>query len=183
MTINTPEYSFNVKTQLVGIHNVANILMATAVVYVENIDMKKISEAISSLQATPHRLELKRINNELTILDDAFNANPVGTKVALDVLAEMPGEKIVITPGMIDLGKKEKFYNHEYGKQMADVVDVAYLIGMKQTENIYRGLKEKNFTGEQIVCETFIEAYEQATARPGKKTILIANDLPDKFNA
>ena len=51
------------------------------------------------------------------MIDDAYNSNPVGAKNALDVLNMMPGEKIVVTPGMIELGEKEDDYNKNFGEE------------------------------------------------------------------
>ena len=69
-----------------------------------------------------HRLELKRYG-DINIIDDAYNSNPVGSKMALEVLNLMPGKKIIVTPGMIELGSEQYELNLEFGKQIADVCD------------------------------------------------------------
>ena len=61
-------------------------------------------------------------------IDDAYNSNPVGAKSALEVLSMMPGLKVVVTPGMIELGDKEEELNKEFGKQIATISKADYVV-------------------------------------------------------
>ena len=71
------------------------------------VDIDDIKSSIVSLKPTEHRLELKKLN-DIYMLDDAYNSNPVGAKSALEILSMMHGNKVVVTPGMVELGKLEK---------------------------------------------------------------------------
>ena len=88
-----------------------------------------------------HRLELKKYG-EINIIDDAYNSNPVGSKMAVEVLGMMPGKKIIVTPGMIELGNKQYEYNMQFGRHIAKVCDEVILIGEEQTKPILDGLKK-----------------------------------------
>ena len=74
-----------------------------------------------------HRLSTKRTPGGLTIIDDAFNSNPQGSSMALDVLAmlDIPGRRFIITPGMIELGSRQYEANKEFGTKISDCADVA----------------------------------------------------------
>ena len=85
------------------------------------------------------------------MIDDTFNSNPKGAKRALEVLKMMPGEKIVATPGMIELGPKEDDYNKQFGEQINLVADYVILIGEKKTKPIKEGLLAKGFDKEKII--------------------------------
>jgi len=130
-----------------------------------------------------HRLELKRYG-DINIIDDAYNSNPVGSKMALDVLNLMLGKKIIVTPGMIELGSEQYELNLEFGKQIADVCDEVILVGRKQTKPIYDGLMTKDYNEKHIhVINDVKIAFELMQKLKGKETyVLLENDLPDIFN-
>ena len=135
------ENTYSFKTKLLGVHNVYNILSSLALANSFKIDKKKLVESVSRIKPIEHRLELKKIGNFYQI-DDAFNSNPVGASNALDVLDSMPGVKIVVTPGMIELGDKQYEENKKFGKHIAKVADKVILVGEKITKAIKDGLEE-----------------------------------------
>ena len=65
-------------------------------------------ESVSKVEAVEHRLQLLPSSNGTTVIDDAFNSNPAGSKAALDVISKFDGRKIIITPGMVELGEEEE---------------------------------------------------------------------------
>ncbi|MEE1237038.1 MAG: cyanophycin synthetase [Turicibacter sp.] len=138
--------------------------------------------AVRKMKPVSHRLELRR-NGNFTIIDDAFNSNPVGSKMALEVLGQMFGKRIVLTPGMVDLGEAQYELNKAFGTYMKDTCDHVILVGKKQTEPILDGLKEVGFPEEQItVAENLTEAFKvmYEVVEPGA-FVLIENDLPELF--
>ena len=175
------KYEFS--TKLLGKHNIYNILDALALGYELEIPIAKMQVAVQSLQPTEHRLELKPYK-DMYIIDDAFNSNPVGSSMALDVLNLMPGTKIVVTPGMIELGDKQYEYNFEFGKHIANVADAVILVGEHQTIPIKDGLKEKNYDNKKIfVLNDVKEAFILIERLKKNETyVLFENDLPDLFN-
>ena len=172
------------ETKLLGKHNVYNILSAIACGKEFDIEMEELAKAVQSVNPVEHRLELKRIGNFYQI-DDAYNSNPVGAKNACEILGMMPGMKIVVTPGMIELGDKEDEYNEQFGEQIADVADLAILIGEKKTQPIKEGLLKKGFDKEKIIVFNDVrDAYPYIMDLANKKEVyaLFENDLPDTFN-
>ena len=171
------------KTHLLGEHNIANILAAIALGKEMGVSYAQLQEAVSKVQFVEHRLELKKING-YTFIDDAFNSNPVGSAMALEVLKMMDGKRFIVTPGMIDLGEQQKSMNKAFGAKMKGCADVVILVGPKQTKSIYEGLEESGFMMEHVhVCKTVKEAFDLVykLATP-QDTILLENDLPDAFN-
>ena len=104
--------------------------------------------------------------------------------MALDVLKLMPGKKIVVTPGMIELGIKQKELNNEFGCQIADSVDEVILVGKNQTKDIYDGIISKKFNKKKIhIINDVKEAFPMMQSLAEKDTyVLLENDLPDIFN-
>ncbi|MCR4903522.1 MAG: UDP-N-acetylmuramoyl-tripeptide--D-alanyl-D-alanine ligase [Butyrivibrio sp.] len=171
-------------TKLIGPHNVQNVVGAIAVAASLGIPMNKLKMAVRRLQPVSHRLELIQ-RGPITILDDAYNSNPAGAKTAIDTLSLFADTvKILVTPGMVELGEKENELNMEFGRQAAEVCDYIILVGEKQTEYIKKGALEKGFSSEKLfVKNTLNEAtalmYELDAGK--EKVILLENDLPDNY--
>ncbi len=87
--------------------------------------------AAASLEQIEHRLQLMATPGPLTVIDDSYNANPVGVHSGLDVLAAMPGHKFLITPGLVELGSVEDEENRRYGVHAARVCDHVIVMSAK----------------------------------------------------
>jgi len=175
---------YHFETKLLGNHNVYNILDGIACGREFGIEMDDLIHAVKMVQPVEHRLELKKIGN-FYMIDDAYNSNPVGAKKALEVLKTMPGLKVVVTPGMIELGEKEDEYNKSFGEQISEVADCVILIGEKKTQPIKEGLLTKGFDKEQIIVFNDVrEAYPFIGELALKEEVyaLFENDLPDMYN-
>ncbi|MBQ7887268.1 MAG: UDP-N-acetylmuramoyl-tripeptide--D-alanyl-D-alanine ligase, partial [Clostridia bacterium] len=144
----------------------------------------EIAMGVARCQPVEHRLELLSGGGGVSIIDDAFNANPVGAKAALRVLKNFPGRRIIITPGMVELGGEEAQFNREFGEQMAQSVDVAILVGKKHTQPIVDGLLSKDFPQEKIHVVSSLEESTKvlhAMMQAGD-VVLYENDLPDNYS-
>lgn len=170
------------ETKLLGSFNVYNILAAIALGLEFGITIPELQSAVRRVKSVEHRLELKRLGDMYQI-DDAYNSNPVGAKMALDVLKMMPGTRVVVTPGMTELGSKEFEYNRLFGTQMKDACDYVILVGKKQTEAIYQGLQEVGFPMDHVeVIQDVRDSYAMVLAKKSSKKDIYAlyeNDLPD----
>ena len=175
---------YKCKTKLLGEHNVQNIIGAIAIAEYMGLTKEQIIQGCEQIEPVEHRLQLLPTANGTTVIDDAFNSNPAGSKAALDTISKFKGRKIIVTPGMVELGAEEEKLNKEFGKQMAEVVDVAILVGPKHTKPIQDGLKEKKFDDMNVYVVTNLN---EATEKLAKLTqvgdvILFENDLPDSYN-
>lgn len=170
-------------TGLLGRANIYNILAAIALGSSLGLTEEELKIGVKKVQPVEHRLQLKRYY-DMYLIDDAYNANPEGAKMALDVLNLMPGKKVVISSGMIELGEKSDILNKELGQYMASVVDIAILIGEKQTKMVQEGLLENKFKKENIIVFNDIqEAFAYVKKKNEKDAyILLQSDLPDAFN-
>lgn len=172
------------ETKLLGKHNIANIIGCAAVAKKLGLTVDEIRIGIRKTVPVEHRLQLLPTRNGITVIDDAFNANPSGARAAMEVLSMFEGRKIVVTPGLVELGEREEQENKELGKTMAKVADIVYLIGKKHTKPIYAGLVQGGFDVENIfVFSSLKEATEMLwnNARMGD-VVIFENDLPDNYN-
>ena len=174
-----------IKTRLLGRHNIQNLLLAAAVANELNIRPETVAIAASAMEPVEHRLELKQ-KNGLLIIDDAFNSNPVGAKSAVDLLSTFEGgKKIIITPGMIELGDSEEIENERFGRHIGESsIDLAILVGAQRTLPILRGIESTDTDKKtQIkVVDSLFDAnkYVAEVAQTGD-VVLYENDLPDSY--
>ena len=175
------KYEFT--TRLLGKHNIYNILQSIALGKELGLNIKELQAGVNRVNAIEHRLELKKYG-DINIIDDAYNSNPVGSKMALEVLGLMPGKKIVVTPGMIELGSEQYELNMKFGEYIADVADEVILVGKEQTKPIYDGLMHKDYKKKHIhVINDVKEAFPMMQTLKDENTyVLLENDLPDIFN-
>ena len=174
-----------IRTQLLGKHNVSNILAAMAVAIECEMTLEEIRVAIANVEPVPHRLQLTSNGGDVTIIDDSFNSNPVGAKAALEVLTEIQGrKKVLVTPGMVELGEREYEENKRLGEHAADVCDLVILVGPTRTTPILEGLKAAQYPSQQIIVALNLEEVKQhlATRVQAGDVVLFENDLPDNYN-
>ena len=174
----------HLKTRLLGSYNVYNILASVTLGLEMHIDINDIKASVAALKSTEHRLELKKIG-DIYMLDDAYNSNPIGASGALDVLKDMYGTRVVVTPGMIELGKLEKEKNYEFGKKIASSCDYVILIGEKKTKVIYDALVDSKFDKDNIfILNNVSDSYSVINALKEDGVDIYAlyeNDLPDIY--
>lgn len=175
----------SLQTRLLGEHNVSNLVACCAVALELKVEAYLIEKAVKQIEAVNHRLEVSRLANGVTIIDDAFNSNPVGSRKAVEALNRFEGnQKIIITPGMIELGEKEYDLNFEFGQHIARNCDLVFLVGAARTKPIQEGLRSVNFPEEKLyVCKNLQEANDKVkTIMQAGDVVLYENDLPDTFN-
>ena len=183
-TVTSPEGETETyQMKLIGAHNVINVMGAIAVANRFGIALKDLRIPIRRLRPVQHRMEMKE-NGNVTIIDDAFNSNPIGSKAAVETLALFDGMRILITPGMVELGEDEAEYNRKFGTYAADCCDWILLVGAKHTEPIREGILSKGFPEKKcLVFDKVEDAIDYAYRIKGQehKYILLENDLPDNY--
>jgi len=171
---------------LLGRHNVENLTGAIAAAHMLGIPLAQLVQPVHSLKPPPHRLELMPRSGGMTVIDDAYNANPAGTRAALDALNMFSAVKIMITPGMVELGGIEEQENRNFGEYAAGICDYVALVGaVKHTLPIAEGLATAGFMPANMeVFSTFGEAFawvREIDSQGKEKVVLLENDLPDNY--
>lgn len=175
------EYTF--ETKLLGRNNIYNILAGITLGKELGMKIEDLQKAVKRVEPIEHRLSMTKYY-DINIIDDAYNSNPMGCKMALEVLKMMPGKHIVVTPGMIEVGEKEYEVNKEFGRQIAEHTDEVILIGEEKTKPIYEGLIENKFPKTKIhILNDVMDAFPLMLKLKEDNTyVLLENDLPDSFN-
>lgn len=170
-------------TILLGKHNISNILLSASVAFDLGVSADEIKRAISKLTPPAHRLAIVPSSNSLTIIDDAYNGSVEGARAGLEVISKFEGQKIVITPGLVELGKDEFNANFELGKQMASVATYVIIDGVVNYDALSSGLEFGGFDMEKVLrAGNLTQAVEvlNTISKPGD-VVLFENDLPDNY--
>ena len=175
---------FNAKTKLLGKLNILNIVCGVAVGDKLGLTEEQIKIGIKFIKPVEHRLELKQNPNGCIIIDDAYNSNVKGAEMALEVLGNFKEKKrILITPGIVDLGKKSFEINKQLGKTAAKYSDFIILVGEKQAAPIAVGIKEAKFSKDKVmIAKNLDEAIKKMNEIiDSNSVVLLENDLPDNY--
>ncbi len=184
VTDNATGDSETFRTPLVGQHNVTNLLLATAVAVHEGMTLNEVARRVKTLQPAEARLVRNVLPNGMTIINDAYSANPVGVLSSLQVLGmHEDGRRLLITPGMVELGHLHEQENYKLGQAAAQHATDVILVGAAQTEPVNAGLLAADFPQERLmVMDTVTEAIAWYQEHLGAgDTVLFLNDLPDTY--
>ena len=176
--------SIKIKTRLLGNLNILNIVGAIAIADKLGLTPNEIKMGAKYIRPVPHRLELKQNPNGSIIIDDAYNSNIKGAKMALEVLKSFEHKKrILITPGIVELGDKQLEINQEFGRNAAESCDFIILVGAAQAVPIYNGIKEKHYPESKVfIAKNLQEALSKMNEILTKDSVvLLENDLPDNY--
>ncbi len=171
-------------TVLLGRHSVSNICLAAAVAYKIGLTPQEIAQGINRIQSIGHRLELMPNNKNIVIIDDSYNSNEDGIKAAMEVLDTFSGRKIVLTPGLVELGKIENVANLAFGNLLAKHVDIVIIIGKHNAEMLINGLTAGGMDKSNIFFAKTLNkgnAMLNEMLREGD-VVLFENDLPDNYS-
>lgn len=174
--------TYRVCTKLLGAHIPQLVCVCAELASLLGVSAEDITASVNAAEPVQHRLQLiPSENRSVTVIDDAYNSNPVGAKNALDVLSCFGGKKVMITPGFVELGPIEKPSNIALGRQIAEVCDHAFLVGSRAAD-IKKGALECGMDESRIKIFDSRDAAVQALADiDGDKTVLFENDLPDNI--
>lgn len=176
------------KVPLYGRHQAGNIALAAATARALGLPWAAIKGALASMPQIRHRLEVTRSDGHPTIINDAYNSNPVGFAAALeclDVLRENDGRRILITPGMVELGTMHDQEHHRLGAMAANHCDIVAVVTPDRIPTFMKGLEEANDGSVTVMAfskQEDAEAWVKKNWRAGD-AVLFENNLPDLYEA
>ncbi len=182
-TLNWKSREFKGKTRLLGTPALSNILAAFSMACALGSNPELVLAAIANIEPVDNRLSVAK-ERGVTYLRDAYNSNPIGFSSALEVLSKVPGgRKILITPGMVELGEIQSEENEKVAQAAATACDVVYLVGLTNRESLVRGLKAGGMDRKKMFLFDDRDSALRALASSvqDEDVVLVENDLPDLY--
>lgn len=170
-----------ITTALLGAHVPSMIAECALTANYLGISLEKIKFAASEVKAVAHRLELL-YNGDDVIIDDAYNGNEAGAQNALEVLSKFsPRIRVLITPGIVELGEHGEAANARIGELAAVSCDYAIFVGGNASA-LARGAKSAGMNVDNVTEVRDLDgAVEKLKTIKGEKAVLFENDLPDNY--
>jgi UDP-N-acetylmuramoyl-tripeptide--D-alanyl-D-alanine ligase len=180
--------AYQIQAPIYGKHHVHNIACAFAMARRLKMSAETIMAAIRTLPQVNHRMEVSKLPNGVTIVDDAYNSNPIGFRAALELLSVLrtkSGQRILVTPGMTELGKQHDSQHFEIGKLAGQLADLVLVVLPHRLESFIRGFKESASASSNLM--TF-DDFKSAKSFLDKQlkcgdVVLYENDLPDLYES
>ena len=183
LTVTWKGKSHELRAPLYGLHQGRNMALAFTAACTLGLAPEDV---VASLKTTPqiaHRLEVKRQGNGAVLIDDAYNSNPVGFASALellDVLRRPSGRRILVTPGMVELGAAHDEEHRRIGALAASHVDVLLAVAPHRVAPLADAFGAAAPKAEIVRCPGFAEAQDWMAHNLGADdVVLLENDLPD----
>lgn len=170
-----------VTTRLLGRHAIGHVLAGVAVALEAGRSLAELAEPIAGLAPVEHRLQLIEGAGGVTVIDDSFNSNPAGAAAALEVLAQMPARRrVVVTPGIVELGPLAQEENRRFGAAAAGIADVVIFVARVNRAALTEGAAGRR--ADVVTVDSLAEATEalKGLVGPGD-VVLFENDLPDQL--
>ncbi len=174
---------YELRAPLFGLQQGKNLALAFAAACTLGLAPEDVVASLRSTPQVAHRLEVKREANGVTLIDDAYNSNPVGFAAALevlDLLRRPGGRRILVTPGMVELGAAHDDEHRRIGRLAAAHVDVLVAVAPHRVAPLSQSFAEAAPKAEIVSCPGFAEAqaWMARNVAPGD-AVLLENDLPD----
>jgi UDP-N-acetylmuramoyl-tripeptide--D-alanyl-D-alanine ligase len=147
-----------------------------------NISPENLQKGIASIDYTPHRLEvIKNPHTGVTVIDDSYNGNFSGFVAGLNALGRATGRKVVLTPGIVELGDLQEKVHTDLADLYREKLDLVLLVQNSNTKIIEQNFLKNNFTQYKKYPDVHAAHADLANVLKKGDTILFQNDLSDNY--
>ncbi|HLT95922.1 MAG TPA: UDP-N-acetylmuramoyl-tripeptide--D-alanyl-D-alanine ligase [Acidimicrobiia bacterium] len=159
-----------------------NVACAVAVAVALGVSTEEIRERLGGLTEPEHRRTVITGAGGAMIIDDTFNSNPAGARAALEMLQtlDVSGRRVVVTPGMVELGRRQEDENRAFAAQAARVADFVAVVGRTNRRALVAGARQGEAEVLVFPDREAAVAWVRSHLGPGD-AVLYENDLPDHF--
>lgn len=162
----TPAGQIDIQLPLLGKHNIMNALAACAATIAINIDLHTIKKGLETVSSTPGRMYPYVLPNGTQLIDDTYNANPYSLQAAINTLASLPGQKIMVLGDMKELGDDANDLHFQAGQKIRSAgIDYLFTVGemTKLTTEAF-GANANHFATKEKLIESLIPLLDKVNA-------------------
>ena len=171
-----------IKTSLLAMHNITLILLCVEIARKLGMQSEEIKTGIAKIKPISHRLEpIFNSSTNIMVIDDSYNGNFNGILSGIDVLKRARGRKIVLTPGLVELGSRTKVIHNKIGSIYAKEASLVLLIKNDRVKYIIEGMENNNFKNYKTYKDTGEAHNDLKNILKSGDTIIFQNDLTDNY--
>ena len=176
LRVRTPAGDFETRLHIAGRHNVCNAWAATACALAAGVPLEAIARGLAAFEPVKGRsraLQLRLSGRELTLVDDTYNANPDSVRAAIEVLAALPGPRLLALGDMGEVGDQGLAFHDEVLRYaLASGIDAVLVLGDWMAQAAEPLLAQSS---GRLKCFTNFEALQvEALARvPAMGSVLV----------
>jgi UDP-N-acetylmuramoyl-tripeptide--D-alanyl-D-alanine ligase len=142
-------------------------------------------QVVGRLEGLPrpeHRQTVTRSERGFTVIDDTYNSNPAGARLGLERLVALSGEgrKVLVTPGMVELGPRQQEENRVFASAAAGIVDDILIVGSTNRASLLAGSSNGGASVTVVASRDEAVSWVREHLGPGD-AVLYENDLPDHY--
>ena len=158
-----------------------NLASAFAVILGLGLDPFDFVDRVASMPAVVNRATVGVAESGVIVIDDTFNANPEGARSALSTLASAApkGRRVLVTPGMVELGSEQDHENRDLAAAASRVVDTVVIVGRTNRASLLAGVSSRT-TVVQMPTRDRAVAWVRRSLK-ARDAVLYENDLPDHY--
>ena len=170
-------------TKLLAQHNIILMVMALTLAKELDLDLNKAIMPLASMPIVKNRLEpIWNAASQLMIIDDSYNGNFNGFVSGLEVLDRALGRRLVITPGLVELGEKKEERHREIARlYAAKKIDLVLIVKNSATNYIIDEFKKIDFSNYKVYSDAISAHNDLGNILRVGDTIIFQNDWPDNY--
>ncbi len=159
-----------------------NLASAVAIALALDIPVEHIVRQVTSLPCPAHRQQLVTTSAGIKVIDDTFSSNPDGAANALKLLSEAAdhGRRVVVSPGMIELGDRQDYENEQFARKAAINATDILIVGRTNLCSLMRGAQHGKARVRTVRRRDDAVRWVRENLTEGD-VVLYENDLPDHF--
>jgi UDP-N-acetylmuramoyl-tripeptide--D-alanyl-D-alanine ligase len=157
-----------------------NLAVALGIGLAAGVPLDVLAEAFAGAETPEHRQSIVTADGGFSIIDNTFNSNPAGAASSLALLGGFDGRKVVVTPGMVELGNMQADENRAFGAAAARVADDVLVVKQTNRRALLEGAAEGSATVHEFADRDSAVAWVRAHLGPGD-AVLYENDLPGHY--
>jgi UDP-N-acetylmuramoyl-tripeptide--D-alanyl-D-alanine ligase len=152
----TPAGELSCRLAIAGRHNVINAMAACASALGAGVSLAAVAQGLSDFEPVQGRsraLSLSVAGHEATLIDDTYNANPDSVRAAIDVLADLPGPRLLVLGDMGEVGSQGPAFHAEVGAYAhSRGIDTLLALGEQTRESVHHHPQARHFESIEALC-------------------------------